>query len=157
MWLIDDARNLEQCEIFFRDSQTIGSFNKLIFKSKTTHLSKYYGIFNDEKLVAYYWLMKFEKIPNTYKAHEIRVDPSYQKQGIAAFFINHILFREKKQILSDHFHSNAISLVWESFRRNADLIVGTYDEITNEIDWKGNFNKNQLYGNDHVHLIVKAK
>mgnify|MGYP003351021883 CR=1 FL=1 len=65
MWLIDDARDFTQCIDFFIDSEILGSFKNFIFKVKKTSLSLYYGLFDNNELIADDWGMKGEKRPKT--------------------------------------------------------------------------------------------
>lgn len=154
MWLIDDTRDFENQKQFFADAYFIGTFNGYIVKRTITPLSLYYGVFEGDNLIAYYWLMKFDKLPGVYKSHEIHVREAYQNQGIGMFLYERALLVEHHIVLSDHFQTHFSSDMWVRLRSNVSIQVGTYDENKNVVDWNGSIN---TYGNDHMHLIARAK
>jgi hypothetical protein len=156
MWLIDDARNFDQCLQFFKDAETVGMIGLFSLKKVTTTLSIYYAVYDSNELVAYYWLMRWDKLPNTYKSHEVHVKDGYQKRGIGLSLYLHVLFVEKYIILSDHLHTQISSKMWNKLYNIPEVEVGTYNEITDLIDWH-TFNKEYVYGNDYLHFIARAR
>jgi hypothetical protein len=155
MWLINDARNFDECALFFKDAMIVGNINHLTFKRLITPLSLYYGLFDGENLMGYYWLLKWEKLPLTYKGHEFHVRDELQKQGIGSLLYEFILFEEGFAVMSDHLHTQLSSRMWDKFSIDSRLDIGMYDELTNKIEWR--FDKEVVYGNDNMHFIVRAR
>lgn len=157
MWLIDDTRDFEHQKQFFASAYCVGIFNGYELKRFITPLSLYYGIFDGDNLIAYYWLMKFDKLPGVYKSHEIHVRDEFQNQGIGMFLYERVILVENRTVLSDHFQSHFSSDMWNKIRNNSSIEVGRYNENSNEVDWNVSFDKIATYGNDHMHLIARAK
>lgn len=156
MWLIEDTRDFENQKQFFHDAQVVGSINGFVVKMNRTKLSIYYGVFDDDKLVAYYWLMKFN-YPVGWKSHEIHVADSLQNQGIGMFLYEQAILTGNLVVISDHFQTHFSSEMWDRLRDHPHIEVGRYDEASKQVDWTPDFNKAATYGNDYMHLIARAK
>lgn len=157
MWLVDTFDDFNQYLALFEDAETIGNYDGLIFKRKTEPLSLCLGLFDGERLVAYYWFMKFTSQHNLLHGFELRVDKDYQRRGIGMFFYLHVLLCDKtRTIISDYSHSPQSGAMWDKMQVTPELEVGTYNRLTDTIDWNPP-EKQKVYGNHHMHLVVRAK
>lgn len=156
MWLVDTFDDFDQYLQLFNEAETIGSFDGLIFKRKTGPLSLCLGMFENERLVAYFWFMKFTSQHNLLHGFELRVDEEYQRGGIAMFFYLHVLLCDKTRIIiSDYSHSVVSGAIWDKMQAMPQLQVGTYNRLTDTINWNG-ADKEEVYGNHHIHMVVRA-
>lgn len=156
MWLVNDTRDFKESSQFFVDAIPVGAYKTFVLKKRTTELSLYYALYDQDVLIAYYWLMKFNDLPNIYKGHEFHVDDNYQKQGIGTFLYEYLLLDEHYVVISDHFHTTGSSMMWDRLWKNPAYVVGHYNEVTKELVW-GVFDKSEVYNNDHMHFVVRAK
>lgn len=156
MWLIDDTRDFENQKQFFEDARDVGSFKSFVLKKAVTTLSIYYGLFDQNELVAYYWLMKFN-FQFAWKSHEIHVLDAEQGQGLGMFLYEQAILVDKLTVVSDHFQTHYSSEMWDRLRTHPSIEVGRYDEALQLVDWSPSFDKAATYGNDHLHLIARVK
>jgi hypothetical protein len=113
-------------------------------------------LFNGEALVAYYWLINFPSQHKMVRGVELRIDEHYQRKGIAMFLYNHILVVDGYMVVSDYSHSIPSGNMWDKFRTMSELEVGTYNFLTDSIDWSRAIN-DEVYGNDHMHFVVRVR
>jgi GNAT superfamily N-acetyltransferase len=157
MWLVDTFDDFHQYLQLFEDAEVIGTFDGLIFKRKTGPISLCLGLFEGERLVAYSWMMKFTSRHNLIHGFELRVDKEYQRRGIAMFFYLHVLMCDKTRVIvSDYSHNPQSGALWNKMQTMSELQVGTYNRLTDTIDWSY-VDMEKVYGNHHIHLIVRAK
>jgi hypothetical protein len=156
MWLVKTFDDYEQYLQMFVGAKIVGSYKGLTFKKKILPMSAYYGMFVGDELVAYYWLVEFStRNPRVLHGFELRVREDYQRRGIALTFYLEILLEDQYSVISDHSHSPESSAIWDKMQKMPELRVGMYDHYTDIITW-GDVDKNKVYGNENMHLIVSA-
>jgi hypothetical protein len=156
MWLVDTFDDFKQYLPMFNGAEIIGEYKSLTFKKKSEALSAYYGLFDGEELVAYYWLIKFTSQYDMLHGFELRVREDYQRKGISMFFYYHIIITEGNTIISDYSHNISSSNIWDKMASIPEMKIGTYDRTKDSIEWEG-LNKEKVYGNGHMHFVVAPK
>jgi len=157
MWLINDFRDFKEAEKLLKDAIPVSSFQNLILKKNITPLSIYYGLFDKEELIAYYWLMAFHGKTDKYRSHEYHVADHYQKQGIGMFLCNYILLEDRLTLISDRSHTKFASYIWDKLLRMENIKVGLFNALDNSIDYSKSLDKTLVYDNDFMHYIAKAR
>lgn len=156
MWLLDTFDNLSEYLQQYKNAVVVGEYVGLTLKKNVTSVSVYYGLFDGEALVAYYWLITFPSQHRMIRGVELRVDKRYQRKGIAMFLYNHILLADGYVIISDYSHSVPSGNMWDKFRTMSELQIGTYNFLTDSINWSCPINE-EVYGNDYMHFVVRVR
>lgn len=156
MWLVETFDDFSQYLPMFEGAETIGNYDGLIFKKKTGPLSLCLGLFDGDRLVAYYWFVKFASQHKMWHGFELAVDEAYRRRGIALFFYLHVLHSDKTtMIVSDYSHSPQSAKIWDKMQTIPQLQVGMYNHLSDTIDWS-HVDKNLVYNNHHMHFVVRA-
>ena len=157
MWLIDELDNFQETYHMLVGAEPVGKLNSMIMKKKQTELCVYYGLYDSDKLIAYFWLMKMPEFERTLKAFEFHVEEEYQKQGIGFYFYRFIVLYDCQTIITDFSHTRNSSKIWDKLISSHEFKVGTYNAITRVIDYNNPIDKEMIYGNDFLHLTVRSK
>jgi GNAT superfamily N-acetyltransferase len=157
MWLINDFRDFEEAKKLLTNATPISSFQDLILKKDVTPLSVYYGLFNNDELVAYYWLMAFHGKTDKYRGHEYHVADHYQRQGIGTYLYSYILLEDKLTLVSDRSHTQFSNYIWAKLLRMEEIKVGIFNALDESVDYSKPLDKSLIYDNDHMHYIACAK
>lgn len=157
MWLINTFDNFSEYYKLFKHSEIVENFQQYTVKKSVHSLSKYYGVFDTDELIGYFWLIPFYSKYQLWQGFEVRVDPRYQKQGIGTFLYRYTVTKDKLSIVTDYSHSISISKMWEKFCTMPDMQVYSFNHLADELCPINIINDNQIYGNDHMHLVVGPK
>ena len=152
-----DLRNFDEASQLFLGATEVAFFNKFLLKRKITDISIYYGMYDNENLIGYFWLMKMRDYKNCVKAYEIHVLNSYQNQGIGTFFYRYLLEKEKYTVVNDFMMTKNSDSIWKKIINMSHIIVGTYDARNNEFDFESLLNTGILYNNDYLHYAARLK
>ena len=157
MWLIDELDDFEETYHMLVGAEPVGKLNSMIMKKKQTELCVYYGLYNNDKLIAYFWLMKMPEFEKTLKGFEFHVEEKYQKQGIGFYFYRFIVLDDAQTIITDFSHTRNSSKIWDKLISSHEFKVGTYNAITRAMDYDNPIDREMIYSNDFLHLTVRSK
>ena len=151
MWLVDDFQNFDEAHQFLTDAFPAGFISIYKLKKKVTDVSIFYSLYDEHKLIAYSWIMKFHH-DGIYRVHESHVLDGYKGRGIGTQLYSHIIINDNINLISDRSQSKGAAAVWNKLKSNSKIEVCNYNALTNSID------ASPVYGNDHMHYMArKAK
>jgi hypothetical protein len=133
----------------------VSSFKSMVFKKKITTLCTYYGLYDSDRLVAYFWFLNIRTHDKAIKGYEFHVVEDQRRNGIGTFFYEHIVLVDQYTIVTDYSHTVSSSKLWIKLRTLAKFKVGTYDAITDTFEWKAP-SFETVYDNDHMHFAVRS-
>lgn len=149
MWLVDDFQNFDEAHQFLSDSTPYGFIAIYKLKKKITEASIFYSLYDEEKLIAYSWIMKFH-YDGIYRVHESHVLDGYKGRGIGTQLYSYIVIDDNITLISDRSQSRSASSVWNKLKLNSKIEVVNYNALTNSIDLNAS-----VYQNDYMHYMAR--
>ena len=157
MWLMKTFDTFEEYYQLFTGAETVDNFREYTIKKKVRPLSIYYGVFDGDTLISYFWVVPFHSKHNLWHGFEFRVSEDYQGKGIGMFLYRYLVTIEKHRIVTDYSHSTSISHMWSKFCDMADMQVYIYNHLNDEMTAVDAIDEQIVYGNDYIHMVVGPK
>lgn len=159
MWLVDDFRDFKYMSRLFENDTThyIGTLAGYDVKKSTDLRSIYYGLFLDDELVGYDWLMKFGiSNPRLYRGHEFHIADKLKGQGLGTLVYEMIIVTEGIILVSDATHTVPTAKIWQKLMKKNNLEVGTYDSSIDKLRFGQPIDIMEVYNNSHMHFAARA-
>jgi hypothetical protein len=155
MWLMSDLRNFKEAEQMFSGAEDVGSINQsIIIKRKLTEISAYYGLYYNDELIGYFWLLIMRNRQKTYKSCEFHIHNAFKGKGLGTSLFRYMILEEGVTIINDYIHTVISYHIWNKLKSDPRIKYGLYNAIDDTLSYDINMSEDEVYSKDYMHYFV---